>query len=243
MGDEARRRRGSERAEAVGLAGGLEISSLQGGRGRAEAWGRAGWGGGLARASQFAEARERAERGGGGAQAAADVEFCISSRQAFGIFYRGSPGPLPRPTREPRSHHLARRAALAAGGYRFRGTRRRRQAVRRRAGCSGAWTRGEAGGVPVGDASEGEEGCNLTLTDGPDSLQRLALTATSRHGTGRAEGGASAGRGGVGLAGGRHPGTRSRRCTRLPTGMHLEYRATPLTEQFAYGAPGRGHTS
>lgn len=112
-----------------------------------------------------------------------------------------TPRALPRATGEPRSHHLARRAALAAavgssgrgdGGF----------AVRRRAGCNGAWARSEAGGVPVGDASAGGEGCSLTLTGGPDSLQRLALTATSRHGTGRAEGGASAGRGGAEPAGG-----------------------------------------
>lgn len=61
----------------------------------------------------------------------------------------------------------------------------------------------------------------------PTRCSGSLLTATSRHGTGRAEGGASAGRGGAGLAGGRHPGTRSRPCPRSPTGVRPERRATP----------------
>lgn len=71
------------------------------------------------------------------------------------------------------------------------------------------------------------------------------LTATSRHGTGRAEGGASAGRGGAGLAGGRHPGTRSRPCPRSPTGVRPERRATlpPPPAPATYGAQGRRQTS
>lgn len=170
---------------------------------------RGGWG--LARALQLAEARERASGRG--------LETRHRHPPGLWNFLPGrTPRALPRPTREPRSHHLARRAALAAavgssgrgdGGF----------AVRRREECNRAWARSEAGGVPVGDASAGGEGCSLTLTGGPDSLQRLALTATSRHGTGRAEGGASAGRGGAELAGGRHPGTRGRPCTRSPTGV------------------------
>lgn len=125
-------------------------------------------------------------------------------------------------------------------GSGFLGTRVRRLAIRSRAGCNGTWARSVAGGVRVGDASAGGEGCSLTLTGSPDSLQRLSLTATSRHGTGRAEGGASAGRGGAGFAGERHPGTRARRCTRSPTGVRRELGASSLPVPSAYGAPGRG---
>lgn len=79
----------------------------------------------------------------------------------------------------------------------------------------------------------------------PTRCSGSLLTATSRHGTGRAEGGASAGRGGAGLAGGRHPGTRSRPCPRSPTGVRPERRATlpPPPAPAAYGAPGRRQTS
>lgn len=126
------------------------------------------------------------------------------------------------------------------GGSGFLGTRVRRLAIRSRAGCNGTWARSVAGGVRVGDASAGGEGCSLTLTGSTDSLQRLLLTATSRHGTGRAEGGASAGRGGAGFAGERHPGTRALRCTRSPTGVRRELGASSLPVPSAYGAPGRG---
>lgn len=200
----------------AGARGGLEVSR--------------GWGACKEGPCSLQRPGERA--GPGGARAAVDLG--ARHPQPPGLCYfvpRRTPRALPRPTREPRSHHLARRAALAAGGgCGFRGTRRRRRrrrlAVRRRAGCNGAWTRSEAGGVPAGDASAvaGEGGSLTTRTDDPDSLQRLALTATSRHGTGRAEGGASAGRGGAGPAGGRHPGTRSGPCTRSPTGVCLSAR-------------------
>lgn len=139
------------------------------GRGRAEDRRRAG-AGGLAKALQFAEARERA--GPGSAQAAVDLEPGI--RKSF--LPRRTRRALPRPTREPRSHHLARRAALAAGGgCGFRGTRRRRLAVRRRLGCNGAWTRSEAGRVRAGEASEGGEGCSLT-----HAHERPRLAAAAR---------------------------------------------------------------
>lgn len=200
-----------------------DVRRLQGAGGRAEARRRRAEAGGFARALQLAEARERA--GPGGRASGRGLETRHLHPPGLWNFLPGrTPRALPRPTREPRSHHLARRAALAAavgssgrdgGGF----------AVRCWAGCSGAWARSEAGGVPVGDASAGGEGCSLTLTGGPDSLQRLALTATSRHGTGRAEGGASAGRGGAELAGGRHPGTRARRSTRSPTGLLAEHRS------------------
>lgn len=80
----------------------------------------------------------------------------------------------------------------------------------------------------------------------PTRCSGSLLTATSRNGTGRAEGGASAGRVGAGLAGGRHPGTRSRPCPRSPTGVRPERRATrpqPPPAPAAYGAPGRRQTS
>lgn len=98
-----------------------------------------------------------------------------TSSPASAVLFSREERALPRPTREPRSHHLARRAALAAGGgCRFRGTRRRRLAVRRRLGCNGAWTRSEAGGVRAGEASEGGEGCSLTLAHGRPRLAAAA---------------------------------------------------------------------
>lgn len=139
-------RRDGQRLQGAGARGGPEAS---------RSWGA------CKEALQFAEARERA--GPGGAQAAGDLEPGI--RNSF--LPRRKRRALPRQTREPRSHHLARRAALAAGGgCGFRGTRRRRLAVRRRLGCNGAWTRSEAGRVRAGEASEGGEGCSLTHAHG-----------------------------------------------------------------------------
>lgn len=215
-----RGRRVSGRAEAQRLAGGAETSRVcrgPGARGGLEE-ARRGWGA----CKGLAAYRGPGARRAGGRASGRGLETRHLHPPGLWNFLPGrTPRALPRPTREPRSHHLARRAELAAavgssgrgdGGF----------AVRRRAGYNGAWTRTEAGGVRVGDASAGGEGCSFTLTGCPDSLQRLALTATSRHGTGRAEGGASAGRGGAELAGGRHPGTSARLCTRSPTGLLAE---------------------
>lgn len=217
-----RGRRVSGRAEAHRLARGTERSGVCKGPGAREGPEEARRGWGVCKA--LAACRGPGARRAGGRASVRGLETRhLHPSGLWNFLPRRTPRALPRPTREPRSHHLARRAALAAavgssgrgdGGF----------AVRCRAGCNGAWARSEAGGVSVGDASAGGEGCSLTLTGGPESLQRLALTATSRHGTGRAEGGASAGRGGAELAGGRHPGTRARPCRRSPTGLLAEHR-------------------
>lgn len=155
-----RGRRVSGRAEARRLVGGAGTSGVcmgPGARGGPEE-ARRGWG--LARALQLAEARERASGRG--------LETRHLHPPGLWNFLPGrTPRALPCPTRELRSHHLARRAALAtAVGFSGRGDGG--FAVRSRAGCNRAWARSEAGGVPVGDASAGGEGFSLTLTGSPD---------------------------------------------------------------------------